>query len=255
MALRGRNTTLIGLAIAFLMLVMAPAAVASGGAQIRLVNARGGSATLQISIDGKAQPAGAAVAYGQAGASANVPAGEAKMTVAGKSVSTHLDKGESFTVVAVPKGAPLLLRNGSASGGQAKVRIVHAAPELGMPDIRLGKRTVAQGVKYRSGSPYLTVDPGNYTVAVTKPNGGDVVFRGQVSLAAGTATTAVIAGSAGNPERIIAVNDDSVTPAGAPHTGFGGLAGGGGAPWLLAMLAALIAGSLGGAIQLARSRR
>jgi hypothetical protein len=254
MALRKRNTPLIGLAIASLMLVMGPAAQASGTAQVRLINARGGSATLQVTVDGKQASAGSAVGYGQAGASASVPTGEAKMTVAGKSVSTRLDDGESFTVVAVPGGGPLLLRNGSAKGGQARVRIVHAAPELGKPDVRLGKRTVAQGVEFRSGTAYLTVDPGSYMLAVTKPNGGDTVFRGQVTLTAGTASTVVLAGTGGNPARLITASDGTVTPAGAPHTGFGGLAGGG-SPWLLALLAALLAGSLGGAAQLARSRR
>jgi hypothetical protein len=45
-----------------------------------------------------------------------------------------------------------------------------------------------------------------------------------------------------------------VTPAGAPHTGLGGLARGT-RPWILALLAALVAGVLGGAAQLARTRR
>jgi hypothetical protein len=148
-----------------------------------------------------------------------------------------------------------VLRNGSPAPKQARVRIVHAAPELGMPDIRLGQKTIAQGVKFRSATGYLTVDPGTYPLAVTKPNGGSSVFSSRVSLAAGTATTVVVAGSAGNPERLIVANDGTVTPNGAPHTGFGGLATAGTASWLYALLAALVAGSLGGAAQLARTRR
>jgi hypothetical protein len=255
MALRGHNTPLIGLAAA-LMLVMGPAAVASADSKVRLVNARGSAAAaLQVSVDGRKTSAGSGVGYGLAGALADVPSGQAQLTVAGKSVGKRLADGESYTVIALPGKTVDVLRNGSASARQARIRIVHAAPELGTPDIRLGGRTIAQGVKFRAATGYLTVDPGSYTLAVTKPNGGATVFRGHVALAAGTATTVVVAGTGGNPERLVVAIDNTVTPPGAPHTGFGGLAGGGSAAWLYALLAALAAGSLGGAAQVARTRR
>jgi hypothetical protein len=69
------------------------------------------------------------------------------------------------------------------------------------------------------------------------------------------ATTAILAGSGGAPERLIIATDDTLTPPGAPETGLGGLAGGGGPPWLLILLAAGLAGALGGAWQLALLRR
>ena len=69
------------------------------------------------------------------------------------------------------------------------------------------------------------------------------------------ATTAILIGSGGARERLIAATDDTLTPAGAPETGLGGLAGRGGHPWLLIALAAAVAGALGGAWQLALARR
>ena len=42
------------------------------------------------------------------------------------------------------------------------------------------------------------------------------------------------------------VQDGVDAPEGGPATGLGGLSGGDGAPWLLALLAALAAGTLGG---------
>src|SRR4051794_38837113 len=134
MALRRRNTLLIGLAIASLMLVMGPAAEAFGSAQVRLVNARGGKpVTLEVSVDGKKTAGGSAVGYGLAGAMASVPAGQARLTVGGKTATEELVNGKGYTVVALPSDGLQVLRNGSASGGDSRVRIVHAAPELGMP--------------------------------------------------------------------------------------------------------------------------
>src|SRR3954454_2452693 len=241
MAPRVRIRAVFACAIAVLMVEMTAAATASASAQVRLVNARGGSpVTLEVTVGGKKTTAGSAVAYGQAGALTSVPSGAATLSVAGKTASETLADGGSYTVVAVPKGAVMVLRNGKATGGQARLRLVHAAPELGMPDVKLGSKTIAQGVKYHSASGYLTVAPGSYKLAVTKPKGGATLFASGVSLAAGSAFTVVVAGSAGNPERLIAATDDTVTPASAPHTGLGGLAHGGGTPWLLALLAALV---------------
>src|SRR3954466_10768757 len=173
MALRGRNTFYIGLALAFLMLVMGPAAGALASAQVRLINTRGGSpGALQGAGDAQRTPAGSALGYAQVGALASVPAGTARLTVGGKTVTKQLANGDSYTVIALPKNAVDVLHNGTAKAKQARVRLVHAAPELGMPDIKLGQRTIAQGVKFRSATGYLTVDPGSYELAVTKPNGG-----------------------------------------------------------------------------------
>jgi hypothetical protein len=235
---------------------------------VRLVNARGGAdpVRLEVSVGGQRVPAGAPIAFGRVGDPVPVPAGDAQLSLtggAGSGVSAKAEKtladGAGYTVVAIPKGARgfalEILRNGSAIPSQAKLRLLHAAPELGAPDFRLGSRTVAERLDFKSPTKYVTVEPGAYSLAVAKPGGGDVVFKRRVSLTAGTATTVVAAGSGGSPQRLIEVNDATVTPAGAPHTGLGALARGGPQPWVVALLAALAAGALGGAIQLARARR
>jgi hypothetical protein len=208
-------------------------------------------------VDGQPTPVGDSTPFGQASEFADVNAGEARLTVEGAegSATEPLEDGAAYTVIALPRGSLQVLHNGEARQRRARLRVVHAAPELGMPDIRIGERTIAQGVKFRAATKYLTLDPGSYELAVTKPDGGDAVFSEQVSLSAGTATTVVIAGSGGSAAQAIAVDDASVTPAAAPDTGLGALAEDGAAPWALALLAALLAGALGGALGLVRSRR
>jgi hypothetical protein len=263
MARHRHSAFCIGLAVALLMLVGLPAASALASSDVRFVNASGASdpITLQVVIGGQTVPVGGPTAFGKMTDPVTVAAGDAKLSVQGAGGAT-LDKplaeGAGYTVVALPAGqsgtALKVLRNGTAAPGDAKLRIVHAAPELGKPDIRLGDRTIAQGVNFHSDTGYLKVNPGRYKLAVTQPNGGKAVLSKKVSLAAGTASTIVVAGSGGSEARLIQVDDDTVTPAGAPHTGLGGIAREQ-RPWLLALLVALLAGTAGGAIQLARSRR
>ncbi len=119
----------------------------------------------------------------------------------------------------------------------------------------LGKRTIAEDVAFKAASPYLAVSPGSYQLAVVRPGSTTPIFSQQISLSAGASSTAIIAGSGGARERVIMATDNTLTPAGAPQTGLGGLASGGGSPWLLVALAALFAGAVGGVTQLSLARR
>lgn len=256
--MRRRSMLLVAAcALAGVMLVVGPVASALASAQVRLINARGGedSVSLEATVGGQSVAIGAATPFGEASEFTDVPAGQAEFSDGGEgSVQQDLAEGGSYTVVALPRDELEVLRNGKAKRGEASLRVIHAAPELGTPDIRLGERTIAQGVEFRAASRYLTVDAGSVTLAATKPNGGDPVFSEDVSLAAGTANTVVIAGSGGSPTQAIAVQDDAFAPVAAPDTGLGGLADED-VPWALALLAALFAGALGGAARLAHARR
>jgi hypothetical protein len=260
----------VGLSLVILMLVGGPAASALGSAKVRLVNARPGSDAvgLKVVVGTAAPPTIGDAAYGQVTPYASVSAGSAQISLAGLDSSQSasgiqttetLEDGVSYTAVALAEGRSgfqvEVYRDGGARAGTARLRVLHAAPELGSPDIRLGERTIAEEVAFRDASPYLSVEPGSYELAVVRPGGSSPIFDHRVSLSAGAATTAILAGSGGARERLILATDDTVTPAGAPETGLGGLADGSGGPWLLVALAALFAGTLGGVAQLSLARR
>jgi hypothetical protein len=254
----------IGLSLALLMLVGGPAASAFGFAKVRLVNARPGSQSigLKVVVGGAAPPQVGPAAYGQVTPYVKFSPGSAQIALTGGSanqLSQTLNDGANYTAVAVAKGsksfALKLYRDGHARKGTARLRVIHAAPELGSPDVKLGQRAVAEKLAFKQATPYLSESPGSYDLAVTKPGGSTPIFHQSVSLSAGVATTAILSGSGGAPEKVITATDDTLTPAGAPQTGLGGLAGQGGHPWLLIALVAALAGALGGAWQLALARR
>ena len=260
-------------ALAIVMLVGGPAASALATAKVRLVNARPGShqVSLKIIEGGAAPPLFGEAAYGQVTPYVRITPGSAHISLAGLptpassseaarvQTTEQLVDGQSYTAVALALGASgfqiKIYRDAHARAGRARLRVIHAAPELGSPDVRLGQRTIAEKLSFKDATPYLSIAPGSYSLGVARPGSSSTIFSKQVALSAGVATTAIVAGSGGAAATVITATDDTKTPAGAPETGLGGLAGGGGLPWLWAALAAVVAGVLGGAAQLSLARR
>ena len=163
-----------------------------------------------------------------------------------------------YTVVATKRGEGVALkafRDQEARKGKASLRAIHAAPELGNAALMADGRAVGKTLAFEEASPYLSLEPGSYRLEAQRPSGAGapLATRAGVNLAAGTASTAVVAGSGGEPTTIIVASDGAVTPTEAPQTGLGGLAGG--TPWLAALAAALLAAAAGGAAYRLAGRR
>src|SRR3954449_10660454 len=218
----------IGLSLAIVMLVIGPAASALATAKVRLVNARPGSQAVSLKVvqGSAAPPTFGDAAYGQVTPYVKVPPGSAQIAISGLSSSTggaeaqtteQLEDGQSYTAVALALGSKgfqiKIYRDGHARGGKARLRVIHAAPELGSPNVRLGQRTIAEKLAFKEATPYLSMAPGSYALSVVRPGSSSAVFTKQVSVSAGTATTAIIAGSGGAPAMIITATDDTKTPA------------------------------------------
>src|SRR3954453_19459527 len=91
MLLRRGTRMFLGTALAVTILMAAAAASAQASAQIRLVNAQGGSdaATLVVSVGGQRTDAGGSIPYGAASELVDVPAGAAKLSLTGNGGKTR----------------------------------------------------------------------------------------------------------------------------------------------------------------------
>ena len=222
-----------------------------------------GTAQLHAKSGDRDRQVGGPVGFGEVGGYANVRAGRVTLELSrpgGGSLATvtqRLRNGARYTVVALGSGSEKLqvLPDGRGNPGAARLRVVHAAPELGAVEVRLGDTPVARLARFEDVADYTSVDPGAYAVRVTRPgDGSTLAARGGVPLTAGTASTAFVMGSAGEPLVVAVAADRSAAPKGAPQTGLGGLADGG--PSLVAaLLAALLAAAAGGAGYLALTGR
>lgn len=238
------------------MLLAGPAASAFGDAQVRFVHAVPGEgpALLNASEGGVTEKIADGVAFGEIGAYASVPSGnvifEARRSGARKLIAAteeNLQNGAHYTVVAIGNGEATLalIRDARARGGEARLRVVQAASELGEVDVRLGSQRVAELFGFEDVAPYTSVDPGTYELRITKPgDGSQIATAGGVSLSAGSSSTAFIIGTSGEPVQVITDTDQVAAPVGAPATGLGGLADED-SNLLIALLAGLLAAALG----------
>jgi hypothetical protein len=210
---------------------------------------------LHATAGGITEKVGRPGGFGAVGGYARVPAGKVTFELRGrgnrvlaKATERIANRGR-YTVVSMGAGAERLevLRDGGASPGASSLRVVHAAPELGAVDVRLGDRSFASSVGYGDITSYSGVGPGAYALRVTRPDDGSALAaRGAVPLTAGTSSTAFVVGTAGEPLGVIVAADRAAAPGGAPATGLGGLAEED-SRLLLALLAGLLAAAAGGA--------
>ena len=253
-----------GVLAAAVMLLAAPAGEASASARVRFVQAVGGEGPTRLvaTQEGRPRAATDSAGFGRVTPYVTVPAGvlELRLAPAGEGgPTTELDvaDGRSYTVVALGGQDRQRLEvypDARPAGGQARLRMIHASPELGSPDVRLGERVVAERVRFGEGTGYVSVQPATYELSITPPGGrgGPLASRSGVALAAGTTSTAVLVGSGGEEQRLVVATDATVRPPGAPQTGLGGLSG---APWAAMLLAALAAGAAGAGTWLLAARR
>ena len=246
-----------------LILVSAPAAKTFAAAQVRFVHAVPGADAVTVSVGDEKIASG----VGFAGTSGyeSVAAGRAGLRVDGEdgrpvaAARQELEDGARYTAVALgPARRPELriYADGKATGRTARLRVIHAAPELGEPAVKFGSKVVTRRVRFRDASPYTSLTPATADLTAGRSGSNEPLVRDSgVTLTAGTASTAILAGTAGERAQVVVLSDGSSAPGRAPQTGLGGLSDDDSGRLLIALLAALGAGALGGAAyRLSRGR-
>ena len=237
--------------------ILALPATALADSQVRFLHAVPMVGEATLSADG--EPVGSA-GFAEVSDPVTVASGAAALVLEAPGGVTlrsneRLADGASYTIVALAKGKAAELvsfRNGDAKPGLARLRMIHGAPELGDANIEVDGTVVAEGAGYTDATRYWGLAPGRPEVAVLDPaTGQEALARQEIPLAAGTATSAYVVGSAGEATRVVLVDDATLAPAAPPETGLGGSYSDGGPNWLLALAAAL---AVGGAAALVRRR-
>jgi len=245
-----------------LLSVAAPNAMAV--TEVRFLHAVPGAPDAQLTLASDRVPAQTlpAASFAKETGYREIPAGMVTLTLsAGEQRLAHtserLDDGGRYTAVAVPAGDSTQLRvyrDGEAQGSRARWRMVHAAPEIDAAEAVLDGRGAGM-LDPGDATGYESVEPGPHRLALRGPERTSPLAQdGGAQFVAGTAQTAYVVGSGGEPTRFVVLEDDAATPTAAPDTGLGGLSQQptGADPWPAALAAALLAGTLGGVLHARR---
>jgi nucleoid-associated protein YgaU len=214
---RGASAAAVTGALA--LLVVAPPAGAGEVSQVRFLHAVPGAGPADLLL----AHAGAIAREGFGGLSGYhaVPAGLATLELAAKpgadALATHatrLTAGRRYTIYAVAQGGQVtlnVLRDAARGTPAARLRVVHAAPELGKPDLWWAGRKLAGAVPYMATTGYVDAGAGAKTLAVAAPGrSADPIASRTVQLTPGEAMTAFVIGSKGRRVHIVTGHDARV---------------------------------------------
>lgn len=117
-----------------------------------------------------------------------------------------------YTAVAVPRGSGLAIRlfrdASGAPRGKARVRVIHASPEFGTPDLTVDGERVVRKLAFGKATPYLTLSPGKHDLAAVRAGSTDPLLEAEgVAFRGDTTTSAIVIGTRGEPARVITVTD------------------------------------------------
>jgi hypothetical protein len=110
----------------------------------------------------------------------------------------------------------LLARSGVSLGiyraragrpGTALVRVIHAAPQLGTPQLRVDSKVAVSSLAFSQATPYLPMSPGVHTLAADPASSTMPLVATKMKVVSGRSYTKIILGSEGQRVRAITLVD------------------------------------------------
>jgi nucleoid-associated protein YgaU len=137
------------------------------------------------------------------------PALPAATTVA--SGTAAVGRGAYDLVLLAPQPRQVTLATYPARGGvrgASLLRVIHAAPELGSPELRLDGTTVSSSIGFRHATRYLRLTPGLHDLtALTPGNATPLLAAPRLRLLTGRAYSEILVGTRGERLRWVTVTD------------------------------------------------
>ena len=204
--------------LAFVMLLLVPVA-ASARTRVRFVHAVPAVGRVAVTVAADPHRFGS-IAFGEATSWRAVRAGALRWSLsahghAAASGTTRVGSGD-YDLVVVANATRIQVRAYRTSAGRrgkGLVRVIHAAPGLGSPQLRVDGRLAVRRLSYLGVTPYLALAPGRHRLDGDRPGDSTPFVSGSFSIRAGVADSVVVIGSDGRRVRMIALTDRTATHA------------------------------------------
>jgi hypothetical protein len=249
-----RAGLVLALGAASLLALPVAAGAQGSAAHVRVAHFSPDAPAVDIYVDGDKVLSG--VEYPTVSEYLQLPAGSYDLAVrpAGAAASSdpvieataEVKAGDAYTVAAVGALADIEAQIftddlSAPAAGKAKVRVIHAAPEVPAVDVAVeGGPTLFEGAEFPSATDYAEVDAATYPVQVKAAGSDEVLLEASLPVKAGTIYSVAAIGGAGKDVRLLPVVDATGTgraPHGGIATGAGGTAPGATVPGLSLVLA------------------
>jgi hypothetical protein len=234
-----RAGLVLALCAAALLALPVAAGAQGSAALVRVAHFSPDAPAVDIYVDGDRVLSG--VDYPTVSKYLELPAGSYELAVrpAGSAASSdpvieataEVEGGSAYTVAAVGALADIraeILADdlGAPASGKAKVRVIHAAPEVPAVDVAVeGGPTLFEGAEFPSATDYAEVDAATYPIQVKAAGGDDVLLEASLPVKAGTIYSVAAVGGAGKDVQLLPIVDATGTGQ-APHGGIATGAGG-----------------------------
>jgi hypothetical protein len=267
-----RAGLILALCAASLLALPVAAGAQGSPAMVRVAHFSPDAPAVDIYVDSNKVLSG--VKYPTVSKYLEVPAGSHELAVrpAGAAASSdpvikataQVKAGAAYTVAAVGALADIQGKIfpddlSAPATGKAKVRVIHAAPEVPAVDVAVkGGPTLFEGVKFPSATDYAEVGPATYPIQVKAAGKDDVLLEASLPVKAGTIYSVAAIGGAGKAVRLLPIVDATgmgQMPSGGVATGAGGTAPGTSGPGIslvLTGMAVLLAAGIAASVALRR---
>jgi Domain of unknown function (DUF4397)/LysM domain len=195
-------------------------------AVVRFVHAVPGVGKAEVSVnDGSGLEKVGAIGFGQATGFHSVRSGAFHWSLSGGGKT--LAKGTTtvgngaYDLVVLEQNSQVKLGVYKAQGGKpgtALVRVIHAAPELGSPELTVDGKVAVKSLAYTKATPYVPLAAGTHNLGANRP--GDktpLVSSAHLTVQNGKSYSAVVVGTRGQRVRVVALLDRGGSA--APGTG------------------------------------
>jgi LysM repeat protein len=190
-------------------LVMPAQALAK--AVVRFVHAVPGVGKAALTLDGRNV---GAIGFGQATGFDSVRSGPMQWALSGGGKT--LAKGTTtvgdgaYDIVVLQHGDGVRLGVYTARGGKpgtALVRVIHAAPEFGSPQLTVDGKVAVKSLAYTKATPYVPLPAGSHKLAAERQGSSTPLISATLPVADGKSYSVVVVGTRGQKVRVVPLVD------------------------------------------------